>query len=145
MSDAAQSYASHRRLHPVLHMVVMPILIANLVIVTIAVVRHPSLATAWGVVFALGLALLAVCARGMVLTVQDRIIRLEMRLRLAQVLPADLAPRIAQLTPSQLVALRFASDAELPDLVRKSLAGELASGEAIKGAVKDWQADHLRA
>jgi hypothetical protein len=80
-----------------------------------------------------------------VLTVQDRVIRLEMRLRLAALLPASMHPSIARLSPKQLVALRFAGDTELPDLVQKVLAGQLTSQKAIKAEVKDWQADHLRA
>ena len=77
--------------------------------------------------------------------VQDRLIRLEMRLRLQQSLPADLRGRISDLTPRQLIALRFASDAELADLVRDVLAGKLASSKEIKMRVKNWQADFLRA
>ena len=79
------------------------------------------------------------------LTVQDRVIRLEMRLRLRQLLPPDLQPRINDLTHRQLVALRFASDAELADLVREVLAGKLAAAKEIKMRVKNWQADWLRA
>ena len=81
----------------------------------------------------------------MVLRVQDRIIRLEMRLRLQQCLPADLRSRIEELTPGQLVALRFASDAELPELVREVVAGKLAARKDIKLRVKNWQGDWLRA
>jgi hypothetical protein len=72
------------------------------------------------------------------------VIRLEMRLRLREQLPADLQPVIANLTLDQLVALRFAGDAELVDLVRITLRDNLASRKAIKQLVKDWQGDHLR-
>jgi hypothetical protein len=81
----------------------------------------------------------------MALTVQDRLIRLEMRLRLRDVLPADLQPRISELTARQLVGLRFASDAELPELVRRVLTGSLGSTADIKKAVTHWQGDYLRA
>ena len=81
----------------------------------------------------------------MVVTVQDRVVRLEMRLRLQQCLPADLRSRIDDLTVRQLVALRFASDAELADLVREVLAGKLATTKEIKLRVKNWQGDFLRA
>jgi len=77
--------------------------------------------------------------------VQDRVIRLEMRLKLRGLLPPDLQPRINELTPRQLVALRFASDAELPDLVREVLAGKLATSKEIKMRVRSWQSDWLRA
>ena len=68
-----------------------------------------------------------------------------MRLRLAEVLPADLRGRIGDITRAQMVALRFASDAEMADLVRDVLAGNLAKPQAIKERVKDWQGDYLRA
>ena len=76
---------------------------------------------------------------------QDRVIRTEMRLRLARVLGHDQTSRIEGLTPRQLVALRFAADAELPALVGEVLAGSLTDTNAIKMRVKDWQADYLRA
>jgi hypothetical protein len=77
--------------------------------------------------------------------VQDRVIRLEMRLRLRQVLPTELHGRINDLTHRQLVALRFAGDAELPELVREILEGKLQTGKQIKQRVKNWQPDWLRA
>jgi uncharacterized protein DUF6526 len=84
-------------------------------------------------------------ARIFALTVQDRVIRLEMRLRLAELLPADLRPRIPEFTIDQLVALRFAANAELPALARKVLDEKLGDRKVIKQLVKDWQADYLRA
>ena len=94
-----------------------------------------------------GAALIAlfIMARTSVVTVQDRVIRLEMRLRLAGALPADLRPRIPEFTVDQLVSLRFAGDAELPALARKVLDEKLGDRKTIKRLVKDWQADYLRA
>ncbi len=94
-----------------------------------------------------GAALIALffMARNSVVTVQDRLIRLEMRLRLTGALPADLCPRIPEFTVAQLVSLRFASDAELPALARKVLDEKLSDRKGIKQLVKDWQADYLRA
>jgi hypothetical protein len=86
-----------------------------------------------------------VLARVMVVTVQDRVIRLEMRLRLAQLLPADLQARISDLTLPQLVALRFAGDQELTALVRDALAGKNATPKEIKLQVKSWRPDWQRA
>ena len=81
----------------------------------------------------------------MVLKVQDRVIRLEERLRYERVLPADLKPRIGEFTVSQLVSLRFASDAELPALARKVLEEKMNERKAIKRMVKTWRPDYSRA
>jgi hypothetical protein len=94
---------------------------------------------------AVALVILCFYTRRFALTVQDRLIRLEMRLRLAELLPHDLRPRIAEFTLDQLVALRFAGDAELPALARKVLEEKLQDRKAIKQLVEDWQADYLRA
>jgi hypothetical protein len=83
--------------------------------------------------------------RVQVLTVQDRVIRLEMRLRLRNALPPELQNHISGLSHKQLVALRFASDTELPALVRDVLAGTLKTQKDIKSRVREWQADYLRA
>jgi hypothetical protein len=91
------------------------------------------------------LIVLFVGARNSTLAVQNRLIRLEMRLRLARVLPADLQSRISDFTLDQLISLRFASDAELPALARKVLDDKLNDRKTIKKLVKDWQADYLRA
>ena len=77
------------------------------------------------------------------LAVQDRVIRQEMRLRLAEILPEDLKGRVEELKRGQFVGLRFASDAEMPDLMRDALDNDLKAGE-IKKKIKNWQADHLR-
>jgi hypothetical protein len=98
-----------------------------------------------GVLVAFAMVTFAIFARVFALTVQDRIIRLEMRLRLAEVLPVDLRPRIPEFTLGQLVSLRFASDAELPALARKVLEEKMNDRKAIKQLVKDWQGDYLRA
>jgi Family of unknown function (DUF6526) len=84
-------------------------------------------------------------ARTFALRVQDRVIRMEERLRYERVLPTDLRARAEELTLNQMIALRFACDAELPGLIRKVLDEKLADGKAIKGMVVNWRADHLRA
>jgi hypothetical protein len=94
---------------------------------------------------AAALVLLMFNARLFALSVQDRVIRLEERMRLSSLLPADLKPRVSEFTVSQLVALRFASDEELPRLARKVLTDKLTDRKAIKQMVKNWRADDLRA
>jgi len=139
-----QTYKNHTRLLPPFHFFVLPVLFANVLITIRSIFQAPSMNTVWTAVVAAALLLLALLARNMALTAQNRIIRLEMRHRLKDVLPSDLHNRIGELTPQQLIALRFASDAELPVLVREVLAGNLATQKAIKERVKNWQADHLR-
>ena len=108
--------------------------------------RHGvSFGTIMDVLVAAALILLFLTARQSTVTVQDRVIRLEMRLRLAAVLPADLQARISELSLGQLVSLRFASDSELPELTRKVLDDKLTDRKTIKKMVKSWQADYLRA
>ena len=94
-----------------------------------------------------GFALIAlfVLARNSTVTVQNRLIRLEMQLRLERLLSADLRARIPALTLDQLISLRFASDAELPALAQKVLDEKLTDRKTIKKLVRDWQADWLRA
>jgi len=145
MAQSTQSLKNHTRLFPPFHFFVLPVLTINLVIAIQNVYRSSTGSAWWALVVAAALLGLALFARAMVLTVQDRVIRLEMRLRLNEVLPAELKNRVHELTPRQLVALRFASDAELPDMVREVLAGRLVTSKAIKSRVKDWQGDYLRA
>ena len=108
--------------------------------------RHGiSFGSVMNVLVGAALIVLFVGARNSTLAVQNRLIRLEMRLRLARLLPVDLQSRISEFTLDQLISLRFASDAELPALARKVLDEKLNDRKTIKKLVKDWQADYLRA
>jgi hypothetical protein len=140
-----QNYKNHVRLVPIFHYFVLPVLLINFVW-SVRVAGHDfSADTVIAAVTALALILLAFSARRFALTVQTRLIRLEMQLRMQQVLPADLRARILEFQPGQLVALRFASDAELPELARKVLDEKLTDQKAIKLMIRDWQGDFLRA
>jgi len=110
----------------------------------VRVFRTPTYWTVVSLLVAIALVLLALTARMFALTVQDRVIRLEMRLRLQQVLPQELRPRIPEFTLNQLVSLRFASDEELPELARKVLDEKLNDRKAIKKLIRNWQPDYLR-
>ncbi len=145
MAERVQSYANHVRWFPPFHFFVVPVLLANVLNALRHILQSPSRSTAFAAFVAAAILMGVVLARVMVATVQDRVIRLEMHLRLARLLPADLQARILELTPKQLVALRFACDAELPALVRDVLAGKCGSQKEIKLQVKSWQADRLRA
>jgi Family of unknown function (DUF6526) len=141
-----QNLANHTRFVPPFHMFVLPVFLINLIWTIVRLVKiGATFESVFAVVMAIALILFALFARVFALTVQDRVIRLEMRLRLAELLPADLRPRIPEFTVAQLVSLRFASDAELPALARKVLDEKLNDRKAIKQLVKDWQGDYLRA
>ena len=145
MSEPMQTYKNHVRWFPPFHFFVMPVLLLNALNAIRHVYLDPTRSTGFALLVALALVTLALVARVMAIAVQDRVIRLEMRLRLREGLPPDLCARINELTPRQLVALRFGSDAEIADMVRDVLAGKLDSQKAIKLRVKDWQGDFLRA
>jgi hypothetical protein len=145
MAEREQSYKTHTRFLPLFHFFVIPVLLGNLVLTIWRLVQAPALNTAWGVVFAFALVGVGFLSRIQAVTVQDRVIRLEERLRLRQLLPPDLQPQIDALTHKQLVALRFASDQELAEMVRDIVGGRLTTPKDIKMRVRSWRADWLRA
>jgi hypothetical protein len=145
MADAVQSYQKHTRWLPGFHFFVLPVLLANLVNAGRHVWMDPTLHFASQLLVAAALLGVAFFSRAQAVTVQDRVIRLEMRLRLRGILPPELQPNIETLTHRQLVALRFASDAEMAELVRDVLAGKLSTSKDIKTRIKHWQSDWLRA
>lgn len=140
-----QTFANHAHFVPGYHFVASLLVLVNLIYSVVQNLRDPSVQTLVGTLTAIALVLLWIYPRLFALSVQDRIIRLEMQLRLQRILPDDLRARIGEITRGQFVALRFASDAELPALVRKVLDEKITDQKQIKMAVKDWQADYLRA
>jgi hypothetical protein len=143
MPSKPQTYANHGRFDPPFHFVLAPILLVNFIASFVWLVRAPSLLTAWLVVLALALIVLLGLMRMYPMKVQDRVIRLEERLRLASLLPEPMRARIPELTIQQLIALRFASDAELPALVERTLRDKL-DRKQIKQAIVSWRADEWR-
>ena len=143
---AEQSFANHVRWVPGYHFFVMPVMALNFgwSIYRLRVASF-SLDAFVGVLVAAALVALTLYARLFALAVQNRVIRLEERMRLERLLPADLKPRIAQFSCRQLIALRFASDAELPGLARKVLADNIQEAKIIKKMVQTWRPDYLRA
>ena len=139
MSTRSQTYATHRRFHAWFHFIGVHILVK-----LVQAVRFPSLAAAWEVVVAIALVIAIVLARSYALTVQNRVIRLEERARLQRCLPEDLRARLDELKTSQLIALRFCSDEELPEITREVLSGGLRERNDIKKRIKNWRADWLR-
>jgi hypothetical protein len=144
MAENPQNYANHRRFVPLYHFVLFGVLVINLLWTVVRAVRAFSFESVWGIVMALAFLVVAFYLRTFALTVQDRVIRLEMRLRLKDLLSGELRDRIGELQPGQLIALRFASDTELPDLVRDVLSSNIQDRDVIKRKIRDWQADRLR-
>lgn len=144
-----QTYANHTRWYPLFHFVVMPLLALNfvghLVRLFMAEPGTGRITMASLALLSFVLILFGLAARLMAINVQDRVIRLEERLRYRELLSPDLAAKASDLPVSQIIALRFASDAELPGLVERTLNGEFAKPKEIKMAIRDWRADHLRA
>ena len=143
MAEKTQSFSSHTRWNVMYHFIVSPLALLNVY----AQFRHAYHAgdrfSWWNALFSVALLLFVLVARTMVVTVQDRLIRLEVQLKLRELgVPAA---DIKRITVRQFIGLRFASDAELPDLVKRVLSGELTEQKAIKAAIKDWQADWQRA
>ena len=143
MTTPVQTYANHRAMPSPLFIAAFLVLVVNVVWQAIGVFQVPAFGSVMALLVAFALVLALLVARHAAQIIQDRIIRLEMRLRLLRVLPAERHAEVARLTLAQLVALRFASDAELPSLVQDALAQSL-SNDAIKRKITDWQADWLR-
>jgi hypothetical protein len=138
-----QSLSNHARFDPPFHFFVLPVFAITVIVAIVALVRFPSLQAGWLVVFTIAATIAVLKIRFYALRVQDRIIRLEERLRLAILVDKPLRARIVELSESQLVGLRFASDAELPALSARALSEKLSRAE-IKKAVTQWRPDYWR-
>jgi hypothetical protein len=126
-------------------MFALPVFMINFVWRLVQLKDGINFASIMNVLLAAAFVVAFVYARLFSLTVQDRVIRLEMRLRLERLLPSDLRLRIPEFTPAQLISLRFAGDDELPALARQVLDEKLNDRKTIKRRIKNWQADFLRA
>ena len=144
MADQGQNFANHTRLVPPFHFVALPILLLNFIWAVRGLFNGMTFDAILSVLVAVALMILALFARLFALKAQDRVIRLEMRLRMRELLPENLQGRINDFTPTQMVGLRFASDAELPDLARKVLDQNITTATPIKKMVTDWQGDYFR-
>jgi hypothetical protein len=143
MSEKTQDFTHHTRWDVLYHFIASPIALFNVIIQARHAYYAPTRYALWNVVLSIGFFAIVWSARIMALTVQDRVIRLEMRLKLRELGVPD--ADIRRITVRQFVGLRFASDAELPGLVQRVVKGELVEQKDIKAAIKDWQADWQRA
>ncbi len=139
-----QTLANHVRIQPPFHYFVLPVATIALILAIINVIRHYDLLAAWTVLcLAAAGAVAAPIIRINALKAQDRVIRLEERMRLTRLASEPFKSRIGELTESQLIAIRFASDAEAPALAEKALSSKM-SGADIKKAIVHWRADTFR-
>ncbi|QMV18336.1 hypothetical protein GOB94_06270 [Granulicella sp. 5B5] len=141
-----QSYKNHARFNPLFHFTIVPILLVNFIFAIVYAVRHYPQhfhLALWWIVMSITLLLIASMARGSAMTVQDRVIRLEERMRLAQLAsPGELA-ELESLTMKQYIGLRFASNPEVVELARRAVRENLDCKQ-IKEAVVSWRADEHR-
>jgi len=144
MADTQQSYANHTRWHPPFHFFVIPVMLINFIWAIVDFVKTPAGHQGWWIVVSAALVVLAFLVRINALKVQDRLIRLEERLRYQQLLPAELAQQCGSLALGSTIALRFASDEELEGLIREVLGGRLNKSAEIKKAIKNWRGDTVR-
>lgn len=144
MADTLQTFANHTRWQAPVHFFVMPVLLINVIWAIILFVKAPGLTSGWWIVVSLALLVLLIFVRLNPLKAQDRIIRLEERLRYQQILSPALVQQASALNPGQIIALRFAGDDELAELVTAVLAGKFSKNSDLKRAIKHWRADTFR-
>lgn len=139
-----QNFENHTRWHPPFHFFVLPVMLINSVWSILLFVKAPGRDSAWWIVVSLALAMLTLFVRTNSLKVQDRVIRLEEKLRYRQLLSPAVLQQTEALTERQIVALRFAGDDELEELISATLAGKFAKSTDIKRAIKHWRGDAFR-
>ena len=144
MAEETQTFATHHRFIPAWHFFALPVLVANVFVLTTRFWRDPRLVNGWAVIVAIAVTIGIYISRSMPLRAQDRIIRLEERIRLERILPGDMRGRIGNLTAEQFIGLRFAPDDEVPELTRRALNGELNTRADIKRAIRNWRPDTMR-
>ena len=144
MAERVQSFQKHARWLPGFHFFAVPILLANVIVSIRHAWMDPSQHYLFEMLVAMALLTVAFLSRTQALAAQDRVIRLEMRLRLRGLLPPDMHAGIDSLKTGQVVALRFASNDEMAEIVRDILAGKITTQKEIKMRVKNWQADWQR-
>lgn len=143
-ASSSQNFANHVRWFPPYHFVTGPLLFASWLFFLWQLKHGITAASVIAVVFSTGVLLTYFFSRYMALRVQDRLIRLEERLRMARLLPPAMQGRIDEFSMNQLLALRFASDAELPVLAERVLTAGTEDKTAIKKMITTWRADHRR-
>ena len=138
-----QNFANHAKRHPLFHFIVLPVMAANFVICIVWAVQRPNFHHIWFTVFSFAILVLTLIARMYPAKVQDRVIRLEERLRLQSLAPQEWHAQLYKLTEDQLIGLRFAADEEVVELAKQALEHNLARKQ-IKERIQSWRADNWR-
>ena len=138
-----QNLKNHGKIDPPFHMILFTVLIVNLVIAISYTIHHFSIFTGWMVILSIAIFIPWVKLRTYPLKVQDRVIRLEERLRLQSLAPAEWHTQIYRLTEDQLIGLRFAADDEVVELAKQALESNL-NRKQIKERIRSWRADNWR-
>ncbi|HXM48575.1 MAG TPA: DUF6526 family protein [Pyrinomonadaceae bacterium] len=144
MANTPQTFANHTRWQPPFHFFIAPVMLINVIWSVVQFIKAPGRNSGWWIVVSVALLVLAFLVRANSLKVQDRLIRLEEKLRYQQILSAPICQQASGLNMGQIIALRFAGDDELEELVDAVLAGKLAKAGDIKRAIKGWRADMFR-
>ncbi len=139
-----QTYANHVRWYPLVHFVIFPLLTILLIWSVVDLVRDFSSDRIWNLLLIIGVVMLSFAARLQALKAQDRLIRLEEKLRYRELFGSDVCARAEGIRTGQMIALRFASDGELGELLERVLNGELTTSKEIKTAIREWRGDYLR-
>ena len=144
MSESTpQNLKNHARFDPPYHMVLLTVLLVNLVVVIAHLIHNFNADTAWLTVLSISVFILYLKVRLYPMKVQDRVIRLEERLRLQALAPAEWHEQIMHLSEDQLIGLRFAGDDEVVELANQALTENL-NRKQIKERIKNWRADNWR-
>ncbi len=144
MATTPQTLANHTRWHAPFHFFIAPVMLINFIWSVVLFIKDPNWNSGWWIIVSAALVVLAAMVRTNSLKVQDRLIRLEEKLRYQQILSPALCQQAGALTPGQMVALRFAGDDELEALVAAAVAGKFSKTGDIKRAIKNWRADTFR-
>jgi hypothetical protein len=139
-----QTFKNHVRWYPIVHFVIFPLTIINVIWQIVMLWQGPGWNQAESLLMAIVLVLIVFTARTQSLKAQDRVIRLEEYLRYRGVLPPDLAEKACAFPTGRIIALRFAHDDELAEIVQRIVNGEFATNKELKLAIKNWRGDYLR-
>ncbi|HTW78594.1 MAG TPA: DUF6526 family protein [Terracidiphilus sp.] len=141
--NAPQDLKNHARFDPPFHFFLTFVSLGTVIVSVVYVVHHLCFYSAWLVLVSVAALIALFKLRSYPLKVQDRVIRLEERLRLQALAPAEWHAQIYRLSEDQLIGLRFAADDEVVELAKQALEHNL-NRKQIKERIRNWRADHWR-